>query len=403
MKTKNNLPITMKPIRSFSLQSIISRKTLWEVILFPFIATRFCWILVAYFVSNSYLPNPTYERYVDRGFFLTRIFPIDIFARWDSAGYYSIIKNGYQPSSDLTTIYSNIPFFPLYPYLVKSIGWLGFQVPDGFYIIFGVLLSNLFFLASLILLYKLITEDLGFSEVTAMRSIGLIFVFPTSFIFSSFYTESLFLFLSLAGFYLAFRDQWRWVAFISALLLLSRTQGVVVWAALILLFLEKKKLKFSKSHLELIWFLIAPIGLALHFFHLYNITGYVFAPFVAMTAWGRNNFSLLTNLQENLNGPGLDVFKLDAVFTMIFVFASLLLLWKWKFKSFGFLALILSLMPVSSGLLVSVSRYLLVVFPVFIFFGEKMKRMEVYDFVRIILFSLQIIYFAGWVNYYWIA
>lgn len=393
----------MKSFQGFLSQESISPKTLWEVVFLPFLATRLCWIIVAYFVSGNYLPNPTYAKYFDRGFFLTRIFPIDIFARWDSAAYYSIIKNGYQPSSDITTIYSNIPFFPLYPYLVKSIGWLGFQVPDGFYIIFGVLLSNLFFLAAIILLYKMVIEDFGFSETIAMRSIGLIYVFPTSFIFSSFYTESLFFFLSVVGFYLTLRDKWRWAALASALLLISRTQGIVVWAALILLFFEMNKLKFKKSHLELIWFLLAPAGLFFHFFHLYKLTGYIFAPIVAMTAWGRNNFGILPNLQENLNGPGLDVFKIDLVLTIIFVLSSLLILRKWKYKSFGIFALALSLMPISSGLLVSVSRYLLVVFPVFIIFGEKMKHLEFYDFVRFILFSLQITYFAGWVNYYWIA
>jgi hypothetical protein len=67
------------------------------------------------------------------------------------------------------------------------------------------------------------------------------------------------------------------------------------------------------------------------------------------------------------------------------------------------MALMLSVMPISSGLLVSVSRYLLPVFPVFVFFGKKLENSGMYEFVRLILFSFQIVYFAGWVNYYWIA
>jgi len=393
----------MQSIKNWLFPVGISRDWIWKVIFFPFFATRVCWILLAYFVSSNFLPNPTYVKYFDRGYFLTRIFPIDIFVRWDSAGYFSIIKNGYQPSSDIKTVYSNIPFFPLYPYLVKSIGWLGFSVPDGFYIAFGIFLSNILFLAAIIILYQIIILELGFSGPTAKRSIGLIFAFPTSFIFSCFYTESLFLFLSVASFYFAFKENWKWTAFLSAFLLLTRTQGVIVWAALLMLFIEKNKFRSKNIFVNFLWFIIAPVGLILHLLYLYQKTGYLFAPLVAMSAWGRNNSGILTNLQENLNGPGLDVFKIDLILTIIFIISSLIILIGWKYKSLGFLALILSVLPVSSGLLVSISRYLLPVFPVFIFFGKKLENQEIYSFVLILFYSFQILFFAGWVNYYWIA
>ena len=61
------------------------------------------------------------------------------------------------------------------------------------------------------------------------------------------------------------------------------------------------------------------------------------------------------------------------------------------------------LLALSTGLLVSISRYLLVSFPIFIFLGDKLKRREWFDFATAVFFALQVIYFAGWVNYYWIA
>jgi hypothetical protein len=79
------------------------------------------------------------------------------------------------------------------------------------------------------------------------------------------------------------------------------------------------------------------------------------------------------------------------------------LLWKWPLKAYGIFALLMILLALSTGLLVSISRYLLVSFPVFILLGEKLKRGKWFDLTTAVFFALQVIYFAGWVNYYWIA
>jgi Gpi18-like mannosyltransferase len=392
----------MKSLQSTLRSFIPDKEVFLSVILLPFLATRVIWIIVGYFVTNNLLPNPTYLKYAERGFFLTRFFPVDIFARWDSAAYFSIIKNGYQPSSDITSVYSNIPFFPLYPYLVKGIGWLGVPLPDGVYVLSGVLLSNLLFLGAIIVLYRLILEW-GYPNKTAERTIGLIYVFPTSFFYASFYTESLFFFLSVLGFLCILKEKWGVAAIISALALLTRTQGVILWFVLFGAFTFSNRSTLLSKPRQLFYFLIAPLGLILHFGYLYNLTGYPFAPFAAMTAWGRNDSNFFTNIQDNLNGPGLDVFKIDLILTLVFIVCSVIVLVKWQNKSPGFYALTLSSMPIASGLLVSVSRYLLPVFPVFILWASLLKRDILYDLLRLFLFSFQIIYFAGWVNYFWIA
>lgn len=393
----------MQKINDWIKNSFITTDWFQQYILFPFLSTRLGLLLVAYYASGNYLANPTYQKYVDRGFFLTHLFPVDVFARWDSAAYFSIITRGYSPSSDIRTVYSNIAFFPLYPYLVKSFGWLGFIIPDGFYVAFGVLLSNLFFLAAAILLFRMVTQQLGFNETAAGRAIGLLIFFPTSFIFSSFYTESLFLLLIVAGFRFAFQDKWHLAGITAFLLLLTRAQGLVAWGILILFYFERKGWKILKVDRGLIWLLLAPAGLFMHLAYLHTLTGELLAPFAAMTAWGRANASILENLRENLASPFLDVYKIDLIFTILFVALSLIILWKWPVKSVGMLALCLSVMPVASGLLVSVSRYLLLVFPVFVYAGSKLERSRFYESACVFFFALQVVYFAGWVNFYWIV
>ena len=97
------------------------------------------------------------------------------------------------------------------------------------------------------------------------------------------------------------------------------------------------------------------------------------------------------------------MFKIDLVLTVLFFIASLYLLWKWPVKAYGIFALLMIVLAVSTGLLVSISRFLLVSFPIFIFLGKKLKRGKWFDIAAAVFFALQVIYFAGWVNYYWIA
>jgi hypothetical protein len=375
----------------------------WESVLFPFLVTRFIWELVGYYAWGNYLPNPSYAKLAAQGFFLTRIFPLDIFARWDSKWYMSIIRNGYQPSADLRTAYSNIAFFPLYPYLVKSIGWFGLNLPDGFYVLVGVVLSSLFCLAATALLYRLIVVSLGQEELVARRSVGLLFVFPAGFFFSAFYPESLFLLLALLGFTFAMEEKWWAACLCAALAVLTRSQGVVLAIALAWLYMEKRGWRLGEIRPSIAWFALPPLALLAHFYELYLSSGDPFALFDAMAAWGRNQNANLTDPFRNLYGPSLDVFKIDLVLVVVFLLCSLYILWKWPVKSYGVFALLMCLMPLATGLLVSLSRYLALVFPVFILLGEKLRRREGYAALAAVWFALQMVYFAGWVNFYWIA
>src|SRR5258707_1821337 len=238
----------------------------WHSILFPFLLTRTIWELIAYYAYGNYQPNPTYEKLFQRGYFLTRIFPLDIFARWDSKWYLSVIKTGYQASTDLKTAYSNMAFFPLYPYLVKSLGWSGLVLPDGFYILVGLILSNLCFLGSMVLLYRLIIVSLGFDESAAQRTLTLLFVYPASFFFSAFYPESLFFFLVLLSFTFALDEKWLLTGICAALAVLTRPQGVVLVPALGWLYMEKREWKLREIRASAAWLLLAPLALLLHFY-----------------------------------------------------------------------------------------------------------------------------------------
>jgi Gpi18-like mannosyltransferase len=393
----------MAQIKQFFISQNTAKHWFWEVVLFPFLLTRLVWEIIAYFSVGNFPPNPTYLSYFQRGFFLSRIFPIDIFTRWDSQVYFSIIKNGYSPSSDLEKITSNIAFFPLYPYLVKSVGWVGIKLPDGIIVALGVVLANLLFLISAALLYHLIVHLLEIPETAARRALALLFVFPSSFYFSCFYPESLFLLLALAGFIFGLEEKWLPAGICAALAVVTKAQGLVLFFALVWLYMEKRGWKLRNIKPSVLWFLLTPLVLSLHIYYIYQKTGRVFAIIEAQSAWGRNQKNIIDGIIENLSGPSLDVFKIDLILVTLFLLCSLFVLKKYKVKAFGIFGLLMCLMPLATGSLISISRFMLVIFPVFIFLGEILEKREYFYGLMCVWFALQIIYFSAWVNYYWIA
>lgn len=368
-----------------------------------FLITRTAWVLVGAFARQTFLPNPTYAHYIERGGFLSRFFLVDMFAHWDSKHYLSIIQQGYQPSENLAQQYSNLAFFPLYPYLVKSIGWFGVDLPDSAYLVIGILLSNILFLAAIGLMTRVAITHLGMDEKVAFRSVALLYAFPTSFYFASFYTESLFLFLALAAVTMGLERRWFWASAASSLALVTRAQGIVVLFAVAWLYMSARCWKVREIKPDMLWVLFSPIFLLGHLLYTYQLTGDFLAPVTAMQAWGRSGSGILQGWWTNVSGPGLDVFKIDAALAICFLGWGIYLLITQKDRLWGTISILLVLMPVSSGILVSAARYLAVNFPVFLAAGKVLKKNAGFEGVFLVSFALQMVYFAGWMNYYWIA
>ncbi len=401
---QTSLSSRLEPVRT-----ALSRTAwFWSDVFLPFLFTRLALIFTALFATGNYQPNPTYQEYAQRGWLHSKYFLIDIWSHWDAGYYLQLVKSGYTFSGDLTQSMSNMAFFPLYPYLVKAItwlvwGWTGNKVGDSLILAVGIVLSNLLFLAAMALLYRLATRRLGLGPAAAKRATALIILFPVGFIFSSFYTESLFFFLAVAGFSAALDRRWFWAGVCAGLVTLTRIQGIVVAFALFLVYLQQREWKLSALRADVLWLGLSPLLLAAHLFNLAQLTGSFFAPFVAQSAWGRNQYGFFEGLRLQLGGPVLDVFKIDAGLALVFLGFSIALLRRWPVKAFGVFSLLMTIAPISTGMLISESRFLLVIFPVFLLLGDLLENQWSYDLARGLGFALQVIYFAGWVNYYWIT
>ncbi len=121
-------------------------------------------------------------------------------ARYDSGWYLTILERGYGPAPAPGQPSAHA-FFPLYPYLARSVRAL---VPvDGF--VAGQILSILCFLAAGLLFASEGRCRLG--EQGSRHALFFLLLYPTAFFLVAMYSESLFLLLALAAFREARRDR----------------------------------------------------------------------------------------------------------------------------------------------------------------------------------------------------
>lgn len=136
--------------------------------------------------------------------------------RQDALWFLRIATQGYHPGD------GSAAFFPLYPLAVKMVAWLPGLGPLGA----ALLVANACFFGALLLLHALTRLELG--AEAARRTVLFAALFPTGFFFLAPYTEATFLLLSIAAFWFARRDRWGWAALAGAGAALTRSIGVLL-------------------------------------------------------------------------------------------------------------------------------------------------------------------------------
>lgn len=167
------------------------------------------------------------------------------FLQWDASLWYlHIARGGYWFSLQSS---SAMPFFPLYPILVKLASYVFHD-----FRIAGLVVSNLSLVAAGLLFNAVINLD--YSDERINRNAAMFFMFnPYSFFFSSAYTESTFLLLALGSFLAARRNWWFLACVLGSLLSATRQVGVLI---ILPLFLEYVRQHWKPE--ESIWRLFHP-------------------------------------------------------------------------------------------------------------------------------------------------
>jgi hypothetical protein len=176
-------------------------------------------------------------------------------ARWDAVWYLRIANSGYA-GSDVRAA-----FFPLYPVLVRGLA-TPFGASPAALLVASYLIALAALLGALTLLYRLVSLELG--RPLAQPTLLLLSVFPAAVYFGAPYSESLFLLLAVGGFYAARTDRWAVAAFCAAGAGATRSAGVLLALPLAILWWSSHRRRAR----DLAWLLAIPVGMAAYALHL---------------------------------------------------------------------------------------------------------------------------------------
>jgi hypothetical protein len=212
---------------------------------------------------------------------------LDGWARWDAGWYRHIATHGYADEAVGPDGQRNLAFYPLYPLTMRLVSLVGLDPLTA-----GILISNLSFLAALLLLHRMVQARFGADA--ALRCILLLSVFPFSFYFSAVYAEALFLFLAVASLSLAERGRWAAASACALLCGAARVPGVALGPALALLYLERIRFDVRKVRPDVLWIGLSALGPLLFYAYLGVQFGDPWLAFKAtrVPGWWQGGFSL---------------------------------------------------------------------------------------------------------------
>jgi hypothetical protein len=332
-------------------------------------------------------------------------------ARWDSVWYLTIADSGYGSASlrsgrrpllahDST---ARAAFFPLYPLLVRGVGTL-FGGSHAALLVAAFLVSLAAFVAALALLYRLAELELG--RRLARPVLLLLAVFPAAVYFGAPYSESLFLLLAVGAFYAARTGRWAWAGACAGLASATRSAGLLLLLPLVLIWWSSRPRRAGDAA----WLLLAPLGIAAYALWLGVVEGDALRFLDVQEAWSRHLVVPLAGAWDGLvaafdgvrqlasgsrtpvyfaKAAG-DPFRIAAINVMLFatlVFAVVACVGVFRrlpraYGAWVAASLVLPLtFPVTPQPLMSLPRFVSVLFPVFMWLAVVCEERRVTDLV----------------------
>jgi hypothetical protein len=352
------------------------------------------------FLANVLFP-PARPRPFALPFGAARFF--ETFAAWDSGWYFDIARRGYYASPDSQ---SSIAFFPLYPLLMRACAW-PFGGTDRALWAAGIVLSSASLVLGLACLHRLTERMLGERE-TARRTVLYVAVFPFAYFFTQVYTESLFLFLTVAAVLAAQASRWGWAGLLGALAALTRPNGVLIALPLGLMALSGRP-RLPELARRLSAVLLVPLGLGLFCAFAWRLSGDPLGWLHAQAQWGytvgNRPWVELMRLFDGLAREGpYGYFFSDPLAPYYFLHGMLALglvalvpsVFTRVSPALGAYAAISLYVPLTGNALEGIGRYAATLFPVFMLLG-RVRSPRVHEAILIasaLLLSLLAALFA---------
>lgn len=366
-------------------------------------------------LAPQILPYRPSFPYFDQFYRYNLPFSIYSWANFDGVHYLTIAERGYK-SADLIQA-----FFPAFPILIR---FVSFFINNT--ILAGLLISNFSTIGALYYGYKL--AERWFNRETASLFILVLLTFPTSFYLGAVYNESLFLYLLLAsGWFLETKR-----TFLSGMLAgLSsgvRLVGLMILPSFLINWipelikssgdLKSKLVNLYKQQrlflLGLLVGLVAFIGYILYLAVEFSDPLYFYT---VQSSFGAGRQTSIILLPQTLYRSVMIFVTVRPVSFKYYSYAQDLLLsllmmfglvfsWKKIKLEFWLFSLLSFLLPTLTGNLSSMPRYVLIIFPLFIWWANVLERshfLRLKVFYFLMAFTMLFVNIVLFIQGYWVA
>jgi Gpi18-like mannosyltransferase len=275
-------------------------------------------------------------------------------------------------------------FMPLYPTITKVVSF--YSNDQSLIFTTGIALSNVLFLLSCLLIMSLL--KLFKKEKNILKIILLLCFFPGSIYFSFFYTESLFLFLSLVAAIFIKKRNWLAATLIIGLLGITRKTGLLFIVPFIIEYFRYNNIKNFLEGIKLLGLIILqllPFGI--YMLCLGNISQNINSVYSIQSLWSDIPIVPFSGIYHMLVD-----FRFTTVFQVGLCFVAGYFLWKGKkimpkeYLIYCGLSIIAFL---STGQVASIIRYLSILFPIYFVIADLIKNRVVFEILLVIFALMQ--------------
>ena len=336
-------------------------------------------------------------------------------AHYDGVWFLHVAVQGY-PGGQYAT------FFPLYPLAVRA----GALLVGHDYELAGLALSTACFLAAAALLYRLV--ELDFGRRAALCSVAFLSLFPTSFFFQAAYSESLLLLLSLLCFWCLRSDRFALAGVAALLATLTRVTGVLLLLPLAMAYFGSGRRTAGRGSARPAVLLLPPLGLLGYCIYLWHVAGDPVAWSTQESEWGRHLASPAATVWHATRAAGyavryiasgrpapllqaypgqvmsfvqheIAVVNLISFLALVFAVWALVAGWRRLPRSYTVYAAALVAVPLLQPRaqipLMSMPRFVLCAFPLFIALGLATERRGLLRTVLLLGSAAALVYLTG--------
>ncbi|NQY11802.1 MAG: hypothetical protein HRT71_20080 [Flavobacteriales bacterium] len=325
----------------------------------------------------------------------------------DSYWYQKIAQNGYPTITEKRDLgfsegvnfkQSSWAFFPFYPVVVVTTSKYTGLTFDKSFLLWSITFS-LFAILGTYWFGLIYFKDHSIAFLSAL----VLFSYPFAYYYSMFYTESMF-FTFLIGSFISIHYQRYWVlALLLIPLTLLRPNGIVLLLPLYLYMLERngmlEKFKmdwaglFKKENIiRSAAFLTSPLVFFMYCFYQLEKTGFFLAFSIAQAGWYRElSFPIVSFFNR-----GDLATQFNSVFTIIVILFAFFIRKKLPI-SLNTLVFVSLLLPLCSGSVISMTRFVSIMFPLFLVLTILINQVKYKYLVVLAIFVIQFGSFYMWV------